>query len=155
MAQMPAKLINKNKKAFFNYQIGDTFVAGISLTGAEAKSASNGGMSLDDSYVKFIDGEAFLWNATVVKYKFATMEDYESNRTRKLLLKKREIHEIEAKAQQKNMTVIPLKVLLSHGKIKIEIGLAKGKKDYEKQESIKKREEGRELHREKKKYGII
>lgn len=155
MAQIPAKLINKNKKAYFNYEIGDTYIAGVSLTGAEAKSASSGGMSLDDSFVRILEGEAFLWNANIIKYKYATMEDYDPTRTRRLLLRKREIYEMESKARQKNMTIVPLKVLLSHGKIKIEIGLAKGKKTHQKLESVKKRELDRELHREKKKHGLI
>lgn len=149
------KLVTKNKKAYFNYQIGDTYQAGIQLTGAEAKSASTGGFSLDDSFVRIHGGEAYLHNANISKYKFATMDKYDPFRTRKLLLKKREIFELEGKAKQKNMTIVPTKVLLTRGKVKVEIALAKGKKQHEKQESIKQRHLARELHSEKKKYDLI
>jgi len=151
---MSQKLITKNKKAFYDYEITDRYEAGIKLTGAEVKSVKNGGISINESYVKNIDGSLFLWNATIQKYKHAYDPNYDDGRTRQLLLKKKEIFLLTRKLESHRLTIIPLRVYLTRGLVKLEIGLAKGRKTHDKQRRIKKRDQERELHREKRKFMV-
>lgn len=137
------KILALNKKARFDYSLLDTFEAGIELTGAEVKSVVVGSISLKESYVRFVDGEAFLWNAHIARYKFSSgMKDEKFEyRTRKLLLHKNQINKITQEMKLGGLTVVPTRVYLSNkSKIKLEIALAKGKRNYDKRESIKKRE---------------
>jgi len=136
-----------NKKAYHDYEILQTFEAGISLLGTEVKSAKEGRISLKDGFVLFKNGEAFLKNVHISQYPFGNRVNHDPLRERKLLLHKYEITRLATKVKEKGLTVVPLKVYTKKGKIKVEIGLAKGKAKYEKKEAIKKRDETRELKR--------
>jgi SsrA-binding protein len=137
-----------NRKALHDYQIIDKFEAGIKLQGHEVKSVKNGRIKLRGSFVKIIDEEAWLVNAHIPLYDFATDEDYQPTRSRKLLLHKREILGLkQALEKGGNLTIVPLACYTSGNKVKIRIGLAKGKKQWDKRRKIKERE----LKRKKKK----
>ena len=123
---------------------------GIELKGSEIKSIRKNGASLHDSYVIIRNEEAFILNMNIAPYEQGNMFNHEPNRTRKLLLHKNEIIKIEKKAKEKVMTIVPTKVYLKNGKVKIEIALAKGKKLYDKRETIKKRDDERMMAKMKK-----
>lgn len=134
-------VIATNKRAYFEYEILEKFEAGIVLTGQEVKSIKTGHISLAGSYVTMKDNEAWLINAHVPPYKMAgLLPSYEPTRSRKLLLRKRELFSLMGKIKQKGLTLVPLRVYTKKGKIKLEFGLARGKRKYEKRELIKKRE---------------
>ena len=138
-----------NRRAFFDYSILEKFEAGINLTGQEVKSVKGGHMSLDGSYVKILGSEAYLVNAQIHPYLNARVENYDPNRSRKLLLHKKEIISIKSKIDQSNLTLVPLECYTtSHGLLKLMIGLAKGKKQYEKRETLKKKDLDREVEEE-------
>jgi len=137
-----------NKKAYFDYEILETYEAGIELKGYEVKSIKTGHINLAGSYVVIKDNQAWLLNADVPPYQPANMpSDYDSKRSRRLLLKREEIAELVGKVHEKGLTIIPLKVYNKHSRVKIEIGLGKGKKKADKREAIKKRETQREIDR--------
>ncbi|NQU83197.1 MAG: SsrA-binding protein SmpB [Parcubacteria group bacterium] len=144
-----------NKKAYFDYEILESYEAGIVLSGQEVKSVKNNQINLKGAYVTLKDGEAYLTNAHISLYKKAgALKDYSPERPRKLLLHKKELKHLIGKSQEKGLTIIPLKVYTKgRGKIKIEIGIGRGKKKYEKRETTKKREVEREM-REKMKSKI-
>lgn len=137
-----------NKKARYEYTVLESWEAGIALTGAEVKSLRQGAASLSDSYVTITGQGPTLLNAMISPYKFARNEDYDPKRTRKLLLTREEIEKIRGKAEQKGNALIPLRIYLKHNRFKVEVGLARGKKMYEKREQIKKRDLRREMERE-------
>ena len=144
------KVILENKKALFNYSILETFKAGVVLQGQEVKSIKTGKMGLRGSFVivKESPPEVFLIGANVPPYQPKnTPSDYDPQRSRKLLLRKSEIKQLIGKAKQKGLTMIPLKVYTDKGKIKIEFGIAKGKRKIDKRTQIKKRETEREIQR--------
>ena len=142
------KEITKNKKAYFNYEILEKLIAGISLIGQEVKSIKSGRISLKATYVVLRNEEAFLIGANIPPYQPKNApKDYNPERSRKLLLKKSEIKYLIGKTKQKGLTIVPLRVYNIRGKIKIEIGLVKGKKKFDKREIIKKREGEREIRR--------
>lgn len=143
-----------NKKATYEYSISKKFVAGVVLTGAEVKSLRLQHASLSGSYIKEIGGELFLINSQINAYSFANQEDYDPKRSRKLLLKKSEMENLTEASKQKGFAIIPLAFFLSHNKIKLELALAKGKKEYEKREDIKKRDLKRQLDRDNKRARI-
>ena len=140
------KLLAKNKKAYYNYEILEKFEAGVSLLGQEVKSIKLGRINLIAGYVVLKNNEVFLINTKVPPYQpNNTPADYNPERPRKLLLNKSEIKYLIGKTQQKNLTLVPLRVYTSkRSRIKIEIALAKGKKKYDKRQAIKKREFERE-----------
>ena len=144
---MDKKVISTNRKAFHDYLIFDRFDAGIVLTGTEIKSIRNGAFNLKDSFAKIEDGEIFLYNMHISPYEQGNRYNHEPERTRKLLLKKQEIMKILGKIKKENYTIVPLELYLSHGFAKIEIGLAKGKKLYDKRESITKKTQERDIAR--------
>ena len=144
----------KNRKAFFDYEILETLEVGIVLEGHEVKSVKNGGLSLKESYVISKNEEFFLFNSNIVKYKFSSQQDYDANRTRKLLASKKQILSWNSKIKRSNLTMVPLKAYAKGKRLKLEIGLAKGKKKHEKKEAVKKRELERELHGEKRKFMV-
>lgn len=150
----PGKLITNNKKAYFNYEILDTWEAGIVLKGHEVKSVKTGQINIRDAFVRIENGEAWLWNADITKYKYATLDKYDSTRSRKLLLSRKEIDTIAGKQKQAGLTLLALKIYLSRGKVKVEVGLGRGKKQHEKKEKLKERQENRDLHRDKRKYMV-
>ena len=136
-----------NKKAKYDYQISKIYTAGIALEGREVKSLRLKHASLTGSFVKIIDAEAFLLNAQISPYAFAQNDNYEPKRTRKLLLTKKELADLFQATQNKGWVIIPLSIDLKGRNIKVEIGLGKGKKVFEKREAIKKRDLEREVRR--------
>lgn len=137
-----------NKKAHHDYQVVETLVAGIVLTGAEAKSVRLGQASLKNSYVLIGDKQAAVHQMVISPYKFARNEDYEPQRPRTLLLKHKEIEHLRGVSREKRASLVPLKIFLKGGKFKVELGVVRGKKQYEKREAIKKRDLRREVEKE-------
>jgi SsrA-binding protein len=147
------KVIAKNKKAFFNYEIVETYEAGISLMGSEVKSIRDGRVSLKESYAEVRDGEVFLVSCHISSYPPANRMNHEPLRERKLLLHRREIKRLLGKIKEKGLTLIPTQVLISpKGKVKVEISLAKGKRAYQKREVIRERDRDREMQAELKRF---
>lgn len=141
------KTICKNKKAFFNFEIGDTFEAGIALLGSEVKSLRNGKANLSDSYGKFRKGELFLVDAHISAYEQSNRENHDPLRERKLLLHKRELRKLLGKVTEKGFSLVPLKMYFKDGKVKVELALARGKKAFDKRDAIRKKDQRRELER--------
>ena len=139
------KIIAQNKKASFNYFLSDFTECGIVLQGTEIKSLRVHSCNLSDSYVVFRNGEAELLNVHIPVYEKGNIFNHDPLRTRKLLLHKKEIRWFMDKIQRGGFTVVPTKIYFSHGKAKVEIALAKGKKAYDKRETIKQRDIQREL----------
>ena len=138
-------VLAQNKKAYFDYEILETYEAGIALIGQEVKAIKTGHISLKGSYVVIKNQEMFLIGAYIPPYQPKNApSDYNPERSRKLLLKKSEIKSLIGKSKQKGLTLMPLKMYTKKGKIKLLFGLAKGKKEYDKREKIKKREFERE-----------
>lgn len=146
------KIIVNNSKARFNYFLEDFIECGIELKGSEIKSIRRSGASLNDAYVVIRNGEAYLLNMHIAPYENGNIFNHDPNRTRKLLLHKKEIQKMEQKANEKAMTIVPTKVYLKKGKLKVEIALGKGKKLYDKRETIRKRDDERMMAREKKNF---
>jgi len=144
----PAMALVKNKKALFNYEILEKLEAGIKLLGFEVKSLKNGRGSLEGAFITIRNGEAFLMHAHVPPYQEAnTPKEYDSYRERKLLLNKKEIAYLAGFEKQKGLTIVPIAVYNKGNKIKVELGIARGKKKYDKRETIKKRDVEREIGR--------
>ena len=139
------RALASNKRARHDYHILETFEAGIELAGTEVKSVREGRVQLKDSYVEFKDGQAFLVGAHISPYSHGNRENKEPERVRRLLLKKREVERLFGRTQLKGLTVVPLSVYLKGNWIKVEIGLAQGKKLYDKRETEKTRELDREM----------
>ncbi len=138
------KVIATNKKAFHDYFIMEKFEAGISLLGTEVKAIREGRLNLKDSYALVQGGEAFLFNCHISPYSHGNRENHEPTRTRKLLLHQKEIKRLIGKTQEKGLTLVPLRVYLKRGKIKIELGVARGKKLIDKRETVRRKEADRE-----------
>ena len=141
------KIIANNRKANFQYLILSRYEAGLVLLGTEVKSLREGKVNLKDSYAKFKKDGLWLNNCHINEYKFGNLNNHEPLRERKLLLNKRELKKIKTQLQEKGLTLIPLKIYFKGSLVKIEMGIAKGKKLYDKRESIKKRETERKLKR--------
>ncbi|MBQ7126280.1 SsrA-binding protein SmpB [bacterium] len=144
---MDKKNISTNRKAFHDFLIFDKFNAGIVLTGTEIKSIRKGMVNLKDSFAKVEEGEILLYNMHISPYEQGNRYNHKADRVRKLLLNKREIMKITNKLKKENYTIVPLELYLSHGFAKIEIGLAKGKKLYDKREAITKKTQERDIAR--------
>ena len=143
------KIFSENKKALFDYEVLETFEAGVVLFGQEVKSIKTGHINLSGSYVALKGGEPYLVGVKVPPYQPNNVgADYNEGRDRKLLLNKKEIDYLLGKSAQKGFSLIPLKIYEKHGRLKLEFGLAKGKKKYDKKEKIKKRDIEREVNRE-------
>ena len=139
----------ENRKAYFNYEILEKYEAGIELLGTEVKSVRGGSMSLEGSFVIIRGGEAYIINANIPPYQAKNAsKDYDPLRNRKLLLTKKEIEELAGSEKNKSLTIVPISVYNKNRKIKLEIALVKGKKKYDKRETIKKRDTDREIRRE-------
>ena len=147
---MGEKIICQNKKAFHNYFIEETYQTGISLQGSEVKSLRDGKVNLGDSYGDIKRGEVFLVDAHISAYPQANRQNHDPLRTRKLLLHKREIRRLIGKVDQRGYTLIPLKLYFVNGKVKVDLGLAKGKKLYDKRETLRKKDMEREMERGRK-----
>lgn len=139
--------ISVNRKAFHEYFIDARYEAGMVLVGSEVKSLRGGRATLQDAYAKVIDGECWLYSCHISPFEQASQFNHEPLRPRKLLLRKREIHELAAATQQKGLTVVPLRLYWSGGRAKCELGVGRGKKSYDKRESLKERETQREIDR--------
>lgn len=136
-----------NKRVFHDFTILGTYEAGVILTGAEVKSVKSGRMSLEGSFVKIIGSEIYLINAQIFPYPYARPEGHKARRTRKLLLHKKQIIALKTKLQAARLTLVPLECYNHRGLIKVKIGLAKGKRKYEKREKLKRRDIEREVQR--------
>lgn len=148
------KIIAKNKKAFFNYEILGSYEAGISLQGSEVKSIREGKISLKESYAEIKGGEVFLVNCHISPYEAANRFNHEPTRERKLLLHRQEIKRLTGKIKEKGLTLIPTKIMINDkGKVKVEVSLAKGKRVYQKREAIKEKDREREMRAELKRQG--
>jgi SsrA-binding protein len=147
---MGEKLICQNKKAFHNYFIEDTVQAGISLLGSEVKSLRDGKVNLGDSYGDIKKGEVFLVDAHISPYPQANRLNHDPLRTRKLLLHKKEIKRLIGKVEQRGYTLIPIKLYFANGNVKVDLALAKGKKLFDKRETLKKKTMEREMERGRK-----
>lgn len=141
-------IVAQNRKAYHDYSIEETLEAGIQLVGTEVKSLRDGRANLKDSYVLIKDSEVFLFNCHISPYSHGNIMNHEPLRTRRLLLHRKEIERIRGKMQQKGYALIPLKIYFKGSYAKVEIGLAKGKRQYEKRETIKEREAHRDIERE-------
>lgn len=137
-----------NKRATFDYVIGEKMEAGINLIGAEVKAVKLGHADLTGSHVRVMNSEAFLINAKIFPYEFARPENYDERRTRKLLLHKREIISLKSKSEGSGSAIVPISLYLKHGLIKLELGIGKGKKQFDKKEAKKRADIDRDIDRE-------
>ncbi len=142
------KLIANNKKAYHDYFIEETYEAGIELAGTEVKSLRQGNCSIKESYVGFHNNECYIYKMNITPYEKGNIFNKDPLRVRKLLLHKAEIRKLEGASSQKGYTVMPLKVYFKNGKVKVEIGLARGKKNYDKRADIAKKDARREAERD-------
>lgn len=138
----------KNKKAYFEYHILDKYIAGISLLGTEIKSIRSGKVNINDSFCSFLNGDLYIRNMHISEYSHGSFYNHEARRDRKLLLTKKELKKLLVKGEERGYTIIPLRMFISNrGFAKLEIALAQGKKDFDKRDTIKDRENKRELDR--------
>ena len=143
-----SRLIAQNKKAYHDYFIEETYQAGISLAGTEVKSLRLGKCSLKESFIRIENGSAFIYNMHISPYEQGNIFNKEPLRTRRLLLHKHEINKIAAAVTATGYTVVPIKVYFDHGLVKVDIGIAKGKKLYDKRQTIAKNDQRREAEKE-------
>ena len=147
------KVIDTNKKAYFDYDILETIEAGISLEGSEVKSVKLGNARLRDGFCQLSDGEVWLKNCYIAPYEKSNAFAPEPRRNRKLLLHRAEINKLEGKIRQKGLTIVPTKLYFVRNKVKVEIGLGRGKKLYDKRETAKNKAMQRDADRAVKEYG--
>lgn len=138
------KLIANNKKAYYDYFIDEKYEAGLVLHGTEVKSLRQGKCSIKEAYIQIINGEVFVINMNITPYEKGNIFNKDPLRPKKLLIHQSEINKLEGQTSQKGFTIVPLQVYLSKGRVKMEIGLARGKKLYDKRESIAKKDQQRE-----------
>ncbi|MBZ5494776.1 MAG: SsrA-binding protein SmpB [Acidobacteriia bacterium] len=138
------KLVASNKKAFHDYFVLERLEAGIALLGTEVKSIREGRINLKDSYAIVKDGEPVLLNCHISPYSHGNRQNHDPTRTRKLLLHHKEIRKLIGKTQEKGLTLVPLRVYLTRGRVKVELGVARGKKEYDKRETERRKEVDRE-----------
>ncbi|MCW5908692.1 MAG: SsrA-binding protein SmpB [Chitinophagales bacterium] len=149
----PNRINIRNKRAGFDFEILQSFEAGIVLTGSEIKSIRNGGGSINEAFCIIRDGELFIKNMNIPEYSHGSYANHEPTRLRKLLLKKRELEKIDAKIREKGFSIIPVRLFMSErGFAKMEVALARGKKKFDKRDSLKQKETKREMERVLKKY---
>ena len=148
MAKKQEKLIANNKKAYHDFFILDTYEAGIALAGTEVKSLRMGKCSIKESFIRIEDGEVFIYGMHISPYEKGNIFNKDPMRVRKLLLHRSEIHKLLAKTKEKGMAIVPLKVYLNGSLVKVEIGLARGKKLYDKLDDIAKKDQKREAERD-------
>ncbi len=146
------KIIAENRKARHNYFIEDTYEAGMVLLGTEVKSLRLGRVNLKDSYARIKNGEVFVHQIHISVYPFAYYGNHDPLRIRKLLLHKNEINKLYGKVNEKGFSLIPLKIYFQNGKAKMTLALARGKRQYDKRETIRRRDEQRDLERSKKEH---
>ena len=148
MAFKPQNISIKNRKATYEYELIERFVAGIMLVGTEIKSVRNGKVNLTDSYAQFINGEMYVKNLHIAEYEMGTCNNHIAKRDRKLLLNKKELLKLDKKVKESGLTIICTKLFVNNkGLAKLEIALARGKKTYDKRESLKLKDSKREMDR--------
>ncbi len=153
MSESASRINIRNKRATFDYELIERFRAGIQLVGTEIKSIRAGKASLVDSYCYFVNGELWLKGMRVSEYFYGTYNNHQPERERKLLLKKKELQKLERKTKESGLTIVPVKLSFNErGYAKVEIALAKGKKQHDKRESLKMKDASREMDRVRKKY---
>ena len=136
--------IAENRKAFHDYHLLETFEAGVALLGTEVKAIREGRVNLRDSFARVEDGEVFVYNVNISPYSHRGYADHEALRPRKLLLHKEEIRKLIGKTVERGMTLVPVRMYFKNGRVKLAVALAKGKKEYDKRETVKRREADRE-----------
>lgn len=141
------KVINTNRKAFFNYQFDEKIEAGICLLGTEIKAIRIQGCNLQESFIRIENGQAWVCQMEIPLYRFGNLQNHEPFRKRKLLLHRAQIRHLEVEEARNNMSCIPLRLFIKHGLAKIEIGIGKGKKQQDKRESLRKKSDEREMQR--------
>jgi SsrA-binding protein len=146
------KVMTTNRKAFHEFEIMERIEAGMSLVGSEVKSMRIGKIQMADSYATIIDGEVFLINLHISQYKMATIESHDPIRKRRLLLNKKEIKRLWKATNEKGYTIVPLKIYFKGPYAKVELGVARGKKQYDKRQAIAKREADRDMARKMKEH---
>ena len=144
---MTIKVIATNRKARHDYHIEDTLEAGLALTGSEIKSVRAGQVNLRDSYATVRNSEMWLINTHIAPYQQASYSNHEPRRDRKLLLHRREINRLIGKLQEKGLTIVPLRIYLKDSRAKVELGVARGKKLYDKRQSLRERDDRRQMDR--------
>lgn len=142
---MGEKLICTNKKAYHDYFIEEKLEAGLVLQGTEVKSLRAGKANVNDAFMLVRDGEAFLHNLNISQYEFGNRQNHQPDRQRKLLLHRRQIDRLYGRIREQGYSIIPLRLYFKDGRVKVEIGLAKGKKQYDKREDMKKRDSQRDM----------
>ncbi|MCR4676847.1 MAG: SsrA-binding protein SmpB [Sphaerochaetaceae bacterium] len=145
-------VLQRNKKAYFNYEIIEDLEAGIALEGTEVKSLRQGKFSFGDSYVKIIDGQLILTGFTIQPYDKGSIFNHESDRNRTLLVHKQEIKRLRRKTEEKGLTIVPTKVYLKGNRVKVQVSLARGKDLHDKKQSIKERDLDRQAKRDARDY---
>jgi SsrA-binding protein len=147
MTQPHIKIVCQNKKARHDYHIIEVIEAGMVLVGTEVKSLREGRANLKDSYARIRNGELYLVQAHISPYSHAHYDNHDPERVRKLLVHKRELKRLTGKTQEKGLTLVPLKIYFKEGKAKVELALASGKKSYDKRETLKRKDQKREMER--------
>ncbi len=148
MAHSKGNINIKNRKASFEYELIEKFIAGIRLLGTEIKSIRNGKVSMNDAYCQFYNNELYAKNIHISEYELGTCNNHTAKRDRKLLLNKKELHKLDRKVKESGFTIIPTRLFINdRGLAKVEIALARGKKVYDKRESIKQKDTKREIDR--------
>jgi SsrA-binding protein len=142
------KVIARNRRAFHDYAIEDTIEAGLVLTGTEVKSLREGRASLTDGFAQIIDGEVWLYNVHIPEYISGTWTNHTPRRIRKLLLHRKEIDRLAAKTVEQGLTLVPLELYFKDGNVKVELGVGRGKRTYDKRQALAKRDAAREIDRE-------
>jgi SsrA-binding protein len=142
------KIIATNRRAYYNYAVDEKYECGIELVGTEVKSVKDGRVSFPDSWAEIVKGEVFLNAFHIAEYPFSSIFNHDPERKKKLLLHKEEIKRLLRKVEQKGFTLVPLSFYLKKGRVKVELGVCKGKKDFDKRESIKEKDLKREIARE-------
>ena len=146
-AQPDEQVIAVNRRAFHDYYIDERFEAGLVLTGTEIKSVRAGHVSLGEAYARIDGGEAWLWSAHIAPYEQGNRYNHEPTRTRKLLLHRREIAALVGRVRMRGYTLVPLRLYLRHNRAKVELGLARGKREFDKRDAIAEREARRDMDR--------
>ena len=148
MAERQTNINIKNRKAKFEYELIEKFVAGMKLVGTEIKSIRNGKVSMSDSYCQFFNGELFVRNLHIAEYEMGNINNHEAKRDRKLLLNKKELQKLERKIKESGLTIVPTRLFINdRGLAKLEIALSRGKKVYDKREILKKKDAQRDIER--------
>lgn len=147
MRKTGIQILSENRKARFDYEVVETFEAGLVLTGSEVKSLRDKAVQLKDSYISFQGDQAFLQNAHISEYKNSSYNNHAPERLRKLLLNRHELEKIYSALAERGLTCVPLKIYFKNGRAKLEIALAKGRKAHDKREAIKKRDVSAELRK--------